>query len=76
MTIYIPEIEPASLQFPDPNTARTEPNGLLAFGGDLSPQRLRQAYRHGIFPWYSQGEPILWQRVCLQNVVHRPYRGQ
>lgn len=60
MTIYIPEIEPASLQFPDPNTARTEPNGLLAFGGDLSPQRLRQAYRHGIFPWYSQGEPILW----------------
>ena len=60
MTIYIPEIDPSSLQFPDPSTALADPNGLLAFGGDLSPQRLRQAYRHGIFPWYSQGEPILW----------------
>lgn len=60
MTIYITEIDPTSLQFPDPNTAQVDPNGLLAFGGDLSPQRLRHAYRHGIFPWYSQGEPILW----------------
>ena len=37
-----------------------EPNGLLAAGGDLSPPRLIEAYRHGIFPWFSDGEPILW----------------
>jgi len=46
--------------FPDPRSALTEPNGLLAFGGDLSPERLLAAYRHGIFPWFSAGEPILW----------------
>jgi leucyl/phenylalanyl-tRNA--protein transferase len=46
--------------FPDPAFAETEPNGLLAVGGDLSPQRLRNAYRLGIFPWYSAGQPILW----------------
>jgi len=37
-----------------------EPNGLLAIGGDLSPERLLAAYRQGIFPWYSHGQPILW----------------
>jgi leucyl/phenylalanyl-tRNA--protein transferase len=36
------------------------PEGLLAVGGDLRPQRLIEAYRHGIFPWYSDGQPILW----------------
>jgi len=46
--------------FPPPGQARREPNGLLAMGGDLSPTRLLAAYRHGIFPWYSTGEPILW----------------
>jgi leucyl/phenylalanyl-tRNA--protein transferase len=49
--------------FPDPATAMTEtdgPAGLLAAGGDLSPQRLLDAYRHGIFPWFSEGQPILW----------------
>lgn len=35
-------------------------NGLLAYGGDLSPRRLLEAYRHGIFPWYSEDDPILW----------------
>jgi leucyl/phenylalanyl-tRNA--protein transferase len=48
------------LAFPDPATALREPNGLLAAGGDLSIERLLLAYRHGIFPWYSHGEPILW----------------
>jgi len=47
-------------EFPDANTALDEPNGLLAAGGDLSPERLLDAYRHGVFPWYSEGEPILW----------------
>ncbi|MDI6747005.1 MAG: leucyl/phenylalanyl-tRNA--protein transferase [Rhodocyclaceae bacterium] len=46
--------------FPAISTALTEPNGLLAAGGDLSPQRLLAAYRRGIFPWYSAGEPVLW----------------
>lgn len=46
--------------FPPVEQALAEPDGLLAFGGDLSPQRLLNAYRHGIFPWFSDGEPILW----------------
>ncbi|MDE2496500.1 MAG: leucyl/phenylalanyl-tRNA--protein transferase [Xanthomonadaceae bacterium] len=46
--------------FPDPRNALSEPNGLLAFGGDLSPQRLVAAYTRGIFPWYSEGDPLLW----------------
>jgi leucyl/phenylalanyl-tRNA--protein transferase len=40
--------------------ALKEPDGLLAAGGDLSPERLLAAYRRGIFPWYSRGQPILW----------------
>ncbi len=46
--------------FPEPARALEDPNGLLAFGGDLSPERLIDAYTHGIFPWYSEGEPLLW----------------
>ena len=46
--------------FPALEHALREPNGLLCAGGDLSPQRLLAAYRHGVFPWYSPGEPILW----------------
>ena len=46
------------IQFPHPDYA--EENGLLAIGGDLRPERLLKAYSMGIFPWYSQGDPILW----------------
>ena len=46
--------------FPPVETALREPNGLLAMGGDLSVGRLLDAYRHGIFPWFNPGEPILW----------------
>ena len=46
--------------FPDISLALDDPNGLLAIGGDLSSGRLLQAYRQGIFPWYSEGQPILW----------------
>ncbi|MCO6059176.1 leucyl/phenylalanyl-tRNA--protein transferase [Pseudomonas sp. MOB-449] len=49
-----------SLIFPPLGRALREPNGLLAAGGDLSPERLIQAYRHGCFPWYQDGQPILW----------------
>lgn len=46
------------VQFPDPENAL--PNGLVAYGGDLSPLTLLSAYGQGIFPWYSESEPILW----------------
>ncbi len=46
--------------FPPIDTALSEPEGLLAAGGDLSSERLVQAYRLGIFPWYEDGQPILW----------------
>ncbi len=49
-----------AIDFPPPDEALTEPNGLLAAGGDLTPERLLAAYRRGIFPWYDEGQPILW----------------
>jgi leucyl/phenylalanyl-tRNA--protein transferase len=57
-TLY--QLTKDSLAFPHPTLALTDPNGLLAVGGDLSAERLINAYRHGIFPWYSEGEPLLW----------------
>ncbi|MDJ0654249.1 MAG: leucyl/phenylalanyl-tRNA--protein transferase [Xanthomonadales bacterium] len=57
----IPWLDPGvAMPFPDVETAAVYPNGLLAAGGDLEPERLLDAYRQGIFPWYSDGEPILW----------------
>ena len=59
--IRIPILRPGILDpFPPVESALREPDGLLAAGGDLSPERLLDAYRHGIFPWYSEGQPILW----------------
>ncbi len=49
-----------SLEFPPLEQALREPDGLLAAGGDLSPERLISAYRHGCFPWFQEGQPILW----------------
>lgn len=46
--------------FPPVREALARPDGLLAAGGDLSVPRLLNAYRHGIFPWYSEGQPVLW----------------
>src|SRR5262249_51870785 len=46
--------------FPPTNRALRDPDGLLAAGGDLSPTRLLNAYRQGIFPWFNEGDPILW----------------
>lgn len=61
MTIRLPLLSPdPGAPFPPAGRALREPNGLLAMGGDLAPERLLNAYRHGIFPWYSAGEPILW----------------
>jgi leucyl/phenylalanyl-tRNA--protein transferase len=55
-----PAIPVSAAPFPPVSAALHDPNGLLAVGGDLRPDRLLEAYRHGIFPWYSEGEPILW----------------
>ncbi len=61
MTIRLPRLPADPLApFPPAADALAEPDGLLAWGGDLSPARLLNAYRHGIFPWYSSGDPILW----------------
>jgi leucyl/phenylalanyl-tRNA--protein transferase len=46
--------------FPPVDSALTEPNGLLAAGGELGPDRLIDAYRQGIFPWFGDGQPVLW----------------
>jgi len=46
--------------FPPPSMAETDPDGLLAIGGDLSETRLLNAYRAGIFPWFSDNQPLLW----------------
>ena len=59
LRIFELDADPAS-PFPPVELALAEPDGLLAFGGDLSPRRFLNAYRGGIFPWFSEGEPILW----------------
>ena len=87
MSLQIPELlpDPAS-PFPPLASALREPDGLLAFGGDLSPQRFLNAYANGIFPWYSEGEPILWwspmrravfrtDGVQLRSKLRRTLRG-
>lgn len=55
--------------FPPTRLALREPNGLLAAGGDLSPQRILAAYSQGIFPWFSEGEPILWWSPAPRMVL-------
>ena len=54
----IPQINKFELKFPNPNSANED--GIVAWGGDLSPSRLYRAYQNGIFPWYGADEPILW----------------
>ncbi|WP_460711043.1 leucyl/phenylalanyl-tRNA--protein transferase [Lysobacter terrae] len=61
MSLRLPALsaDPGS-PFPPGESALRHPDGLLAMGGDLSPQRLLNAYRNGIFPWYGEDQPILW----------------
>lgn len=68
MPVYRLSPEPV---FPDPELA--EPDGLLAVGGDLKAERLLNAYRRGIFPWYGEGDPILWWSPDPRLVLD-PYR--
>lgn len=60
---------PAS-PFPPTDQALDNPQGLLAVGGDLSPTRLINAYRHGIFPWYSDDQPVLWWSPSPRCVIY------
>ena len=70
----IPRLDPHDRAwFPDPSQALDEPNGLLAVGGDLSPTRLGHAYRQGIFPWFSSGDPILWWSPDPRTIL-RPHQ--
>jgi leucyl/phenylalanyl-tRNA---protein transferase len=73
--------------FPSLDKALSEPNGLIAVGGCLSPQRIVTAYRHGIFPWFNPGEPILWwspdprlvlfpDRIKISRSLHKTMRKQ
>jgi leucyl/phenylalanyl-tRNA--protein transferase len=55
----LPWIEPGD-PLPAPSSALHEPNGLLAAGHDLSAERLAEAYRQGVFPWFTEGQPVLW----------------
>ena len=56
----IPWLEDNNFRFPDVNTALTEPDGLLAASELLTPELVIHAYQQGIFPWYSDGQPVLW----------------
>lgn len=75
---FLLEADPAA-PFPPAAQALRDPDGLLAIGGDLSPQRLLNAYAHGIFPWFSEGQPILWwspdpRMVFHTDALHLPSR--
>lgn len=66
---------PSDLRFPP--VEESTPEGLLAVGGDLKPERLLEAYRHGIFPWYEEDQPILWwspdpRAVLFPDKLHVP----
>ncbi len=56
----LPWLDSDESSFPDISQALVEPNGLLAAGGNLSPEMLLRAYSSGIFPWFEEGQPILW----------------
>jgi leucyl/phenylalanyl-tRNA---protein transferase len=75
MIAWLKSSDPAD-RFPPLTAALTEPNGLLAAGGDLSAARLLAAYQRGIFPWYSPGQQILWwspdpREVIVPREFHR-----
>ena len=67
----IPFLDPDE-PFPPVTRALREPNGLLAAGADLSPERLIDAYAHGIFPWFGEEDPVLWWSPDPRMVLHPP----
>lgn len=65
----LPFLDPLHPVFPHPETALTDPDGLLAVGGNLHTDTLVDAYRNGIFPWYEEGQPILWWSPASRAVL-------
>jgi len=65
----IPQLRPSD-PFPATSAALDYPNGLLAAGGELSPRRLIDAYRRGIFPWYEEPQPVLWWTPDPRSVLY------
>ncbi|PFG45842.1 leucyl/phenylalanyl-tRNA--protein transferase [Vibrio sp. ES.051] len=78
MAIYLTELDD-KFGFPSPYEALGDPNGLLAFGGDLAPMRILNGYYQGIFPWYGPGEPILWwspsPRAVFDPMTFKPSKS-
>ena len=75
MALTLPWLANDNLEFPEISRALEDPNGLLAVGGDLSPERLTEAYRRGIFPWFEDSQPILWwspqpRMILLPEDIH------
>jgi len=78
--VALPLLKRDDYRFPDPHSAASNPNGLLAVGGDLAPSRLLRAYSEGIFPWFnSDDDPILWwspdPRAVIQPQSFKPSRS-
>ncbi|OEF25360.1 leucyl/phenylalanyl-tRNA--protein transferase [Vibrio rumoiensis] len=69
MTLYLPCLDTLNEPFPPVEQALNEPNGLLAFGGNLHPETILQAYQSGIFPWFSDDDPILWWSPTPRAVI-------
>ncbi len=85
MTAQYYVLHTADTPFPPTNRAHSYPNGLLAIGGDLTTQRLLDAYSKGIFPWFNPGEPVLWwtpeprcilrtDRIHISKSLHKVLR--
>ena len=65
----LPVLDPVEPAFPCPTRALSEPDGLLAAGGNLTPSTLLAAYRQGIFPWFDDDQPILWWSPSVRAVI-------
>ncbi|MDO5639657.1 MAG: leucyl/phenylalanyl-tRNA--protein transferase [Neisseria sp.] len=68
--MHIPRLDSNSLSFPDVHEAIRERDGLVAVGGDLSAARLLAAYPQGIFPWFSDGQPVCWWALSPRTVLY------
>jgi leucyl/phenylalanyl-tRNA--protein transferase len=70
MSEILYQLDENSVAFPPIDFALRDPNGLLAVGGDLSSKRLLNAYSQGIFPWYSEGEPLMWWSPDPRGIIN------
>ncbi|TPH12826.1 leucyl/phenylalanyl-tRNA--protein transferase [Litorilituus lipolyticus] len=69
MSQILYQLDNDSLAFPSDEFALSDPNGLLAVGGDLSSKRLLNAYSQGIFPWFNEGDPIMWWSPTPRAII-------